>query len=142
MLSWLTSLWSRRPIDEFAVHFRSNFRWKKFSKIVQLTQKNHLQISRGLYGNHFYLRLHFQNPKDDATVNQVVQYNIITAHGGILEWDLESANHCHASNWIRETLKQLFHLKHNEFKFLKSLAVRSSYYCCLPALKITAHFWL
>ena len=30
MLSWLTSLRSRRPIYEFPVHFRSNFRWKKF----------------------------------------------------------------------------------------------------------------
>ena len=33
LLSWLISLPSRRPIYEFPVHFRSNFRWKKIRKI-------------------------------------------------------------------------------------------------------------
>ena len=32
MLSWLISLRSGRPIYEFPVHFRSNFRWKKILK--------------------------------------------------------------------------------------------------------------
>ena len=57
MLSWLISLRSRRPIYEFPVHFRSNFRWKNFEKFL-LAKKNRLQISRGLLAGHFYVRLH------------------------------------------------------------------------------------
>ena len=58
MLSWLISLWLRRSIYEFPVHFRSNFRWKNFS-IFLLAHKNRLQISGGLLGGPFYLLLHF-----------------------------------------------------------------------------------